>query len=43
MKLRVKELTEAGKTGPEIAAAVGISMPSVQNIKKAFGLVKARG
>ena len=42
MKLQVKALTEAGKTGPEIAAAVGISMPSVQNIKKAFGLVKAR-
>ena len=43
MKLQVKAMTEAGKTGPEIAAAVGISMPSVQNIKKAFGLVKARG
>ena len=43
MKLQVKALTEAGKTGPEIAAAVGISMTSVQNIKKAFGLVKARG
>ncbi len=42
MKLQVKAMTEAGKTGPEIAAAVGISMPSVQNIKKAFGLVKAR-
>jgi hypothetical protein len=42
MKLQVKALTEAGKTGPEIAVAVGISMPSVQNIKKAFGLVKAR-
>lgn len=43
MKLQVKAMTEAGKTGPEIAEAVGISMPSVQNIKKAFGLVKARG
>ena len=42
MKLWVKTLPEEGKTGPEIAAAVGISMPSVQNIKKAFGLVKAR-
>jgi len=38
----VKKLTEAGKTGSEIAKAVGISLPSVQNIKKALGLVKAR-
>lgn len=38
----VKKLAEAGKTGAHIAAAVGISLPSVQNIKKALGLVKAR-
>jgi hypothetical protein len=38
----VKKLTEAGKTGSEIAKTVGISLPSVQNIKKALGLVKAR-
>ena len=30
----------AGKTGAEIASSVGISLPSVQNIKKALGLVK---
>jgi hypothetical protein len=38
----VKKLTEAGKTGAQISKAVGISLPSVQNIKKALGLVKAR-
>ena len=41
-KAKVKALTEAGKTGAEIAAAVGISVPSVQNIKKELGLTKAR-
>lgn len=33
----------AGKSGAEIAKAHGISLPSVQNIKKEAGLVKARG
>ncbi len=42
IKAQVKALAEAGKTGQEIAKALGISAPSVQNIKKAFGLVKAR-
>ena len=41
-KAQVKSLTQAGKTGAEIAKAVGISLPSVQNIKKELGLVKAR-
>jgi len=41
-KSKVKALVEAGKTGTEIAKSVGISLPSVQNIKKALGLVKAR-
>ena len=41
-KAKVKALVQAGKTGAEIAAAAGISLPSVQNIKKALGLVKAR-
>jgi hypothetical protein len=36
----VVRLVKAGKTGLEIAAAIGISLPSVQNIKKAAGLVK---
>ena len=43
IKAQVKALAEQGKTGQEIAKALGISAPSVQNIKKAFGLVKARG
>lgn len=41
-KAQVKSLAQAGKTGAEIAKAVGISLPSVQNVKKALGLVKAR-
>jgi hypothetical protein len=43
VRARVKKLVLAGKSGAKIAKAVGISLPSVQNIKKAFGLVKARG
>ena len=42
MRAEVKKLATAGKTGAEIAKTVGISLPSVQNIKKAFGLVKKR-
>lgn len=42
IKAQVKALAEGGKTGQEIAKALGISAPSVQNIKKAFGMVKAR-
>jgi len=38
----VKQLVESGKTGAQIAKALRISLPSVQNIKKALGLVKAR-
>ena len=41
-RAEVKTLVEAKKTGAEIAKALGISLPSVQNIKKALGLVKAR-
>ena len=41
-KAKVKSLVEGGKTGAEIAKQVGISLPSVQNIKKDLGLVKAR-
>lgn len=39
----VKKLVAAGKTGSQIAKALGISLPSVQNIKKALGLVRGRG
>jgi DNA invertase Pin-like site-specific DNA recombinase len=41
-KAKVKELVKADKTGSEIAKALNISLPSVQNIKKELGLVKAR-
>jgi hypothetical protein len=41
-RAEVKKLVAAGKTGNEIAKTVGISLPSVQNIKKALGLVKGR-
>lgn len=42
IKAKVKELVAADKTGAQIAKIVGISQPSVQNIKKELGLVKAR-
>lgn len=41
-KQKVKALVQADKTGAEIAKALNISLPSVQNIKKELGLVKAR-
>ena len=41
-KQQVKALVGEGKTGAEIAREVGISLPSVQNIKKELGLVRAR-
>lgn len=42
LKLQVVAAVQAGKSGAEIAKAFGISLPSVQNIKKEAGLVKAR-
>ncbi len=39
IRAEVKTLVEAGKTGNEIAKAVGISLQSVQNVKKQLGLV----
>ncbi len=41
-RAEVKKLVEAGKSGTDVAKAVGISLPSVQNIKSALGLVKKR-
>ncbi len=41
-RAEVKKLVAAEKTGAEIAKTLGISLPSVQNIKKALGLVKKR-
>jgi hypothetical protein len=43
VKDKVKEFVKAGKTGAAIATDLGISLPSVQNIKKELGLVKKRG
>ncbi len=42
-RAQVRSMVDAGKTGNEIAASLRISLPTVQNIKKALGLVKARG
>lgn len=42
VKDKVKEAVKAGKTGGAIAKELGISLPSVQNIKKELGLVKKR-
>jgi hypothetical protein len=39
VRSEVKKLVEAGKTGAHIAASLKISLPTVQNIKKALGLV----
>ena len=41
-RAEVKKLVQAEKTGAEIAKTLGISLPSVQNIKKALGLVQKR-
>lgn len=41
-KNKVAELVHAGKTGAEIASIVGISLPSVSNIKRELGLTKPR-
>jgi DNA-binding NarL/FixJ family response regulator len=42
IRTRVVALVNEGKTAAEIAAEVGISVPSVANIKKAAGLTKPR-
>lgn len=42
-RAELKKLVEAGKTGGEIAKALKVSLPTVQNIKKAMGLVGKKG
>lgn len=42
LKQQVIAAVQEGKSGAEIAKAFSISLPSVQNIKKEAGLVKAR-
>jgi hypothetical protein len=41
-RAQVKKMVNDGKTGAQIAEQLSISLPSVQNIKKALGLVKER-
>lgn len=41
-KAKVKAMVGQEKTGAEIAKALNISLPSVQNIKKELGLVQKR-
>ena len=40
IRAKVGKFVKSGKTGSQIAKALKISLPSVQNIKKAFGLVR---
>lgn len=42
IRAEAKKMLGAGKKGAEIAERLGISGPTVQNIKKALGLVKER-
>ena len=42
LKAQVKAAVEAGKTGAVIAKELGISIASLHNVKKEFGLTKAR-
>jgi hypothetical protein len=39
-RAKVKKYVEEGKTGREIMELVGVSLPSVHNIRKALGLVR---
>ncbi len=42
-RARVKQLVKAGKSGSQVAIALGISLPSVQNIKKALACQVFKG
>ena len=42
IKAKVRTAVNAGTSGAVIAKSLGISLPSVHNIKKELGLVKAR-
>jgi hypothetical protein len=42
IKAKVRTAVTAGTSGAVIAKSLGISLPSVHNIKKELGLVKAR-
>ena len=43
VKEKVKVMVKEERTGAEISKQLGLSLPSVQNIKKELGLVKKRG
>ena len=40
VKLEVRKMVKQRMTGGQIASALGISLPSVQNVKRELGLVK---
>lgn len=42
IRAKVKKLVKAGKSGSAIAKAAKISLPSVQNVKKALGITRPR-
>lgn len=42
IQMKVKELISAGKTSAYVANSVGVSVPTVYNIKKRLGLVIPR-
>jgi predicted DNA binding protein len=39
---KIKAALQGGKTGRQVAEEFGVSVPSIHNIKKEFGLVKSR-
>lgn len=39
---KIKAALQSGKTGKQVAQEFGVSVPSIHNIKKEFGLVKPR-
>lgn len=43
IRAQVKTLVDAGSTQKEIVAILGISVPSVQNVKRLLGLTRTRG
>jgi type II secretory pathway pseudopilin PulG len=42
MREKIKSMVNDGKTGKDIAKSLGISVPTVQNVKSDLGLVRSR-
>jgi hypothetical protein len=42
LREKIKVALQSGKTGTQVAAEFGVSVPSIHNIKKEFGMVKSR-